>query len=177
MTVTLNFQRYTIATAPTTEANQPGVTKPVVPIPASSSNPMIQGLINLFKNDPNQRRTTKNYNLLLAQVAQARAEDMSRNGYFSHTDKQGFGPNYHIVKKGYPLASFYNRDVVANNVESIAAGYDSPGTCWAAWLNSPGHRRHVLGEIDFYRDQIDFGIGYAPGGQHGHYWVFISAKS
>ena len=51
------------------------------------------------------------------------------------------------------------------------------GDAWNAWLGSPGYRRHGLGEIDFYAEQTNYGIGYAfvPGSKYGRYWVFISA--
>jgi len=102
---------------------------------------------------------------------------MGEQRYFSHTNLDGYGPNYLVRQAGYQLPSWWSSDPTANYIESIAAGYPTPETAWQAWLNSSGHRRHVLGENEFWAEQTNYGIGYAyvAGSPYRHYWVFITA--
>ncbi len=126
---------------------------------------------------PDQGRPTMSCHPILAQVARERALDMGVRNYFSHVNPDGFGPNYLVRQAGYELPSWWGTDPELNYIESIAGGYQTPEEAWNAWLNSPAHRRHVLGEIDFFAEQTNYGIGhaYVPGSTYGHYWVFISA--
>jgi hypothetical protein len=43
-------------------------------------------------------------------------------------------------------------------------------------MGSPPHRRHLLGETDFFADQVEYGVGYVSGGDYRHYWVVITAQ-
>lgn len=140
-------------------------------------NPQEQEIANLASQHPEQGRPFMNCDPILAQVARQRALDMGTRNYFSHTNPDGFGPNYLVRQAGYGLPSWYGTANDANNIESIAAGYATASVTWAGWLNSAGHRAHVLGEIQFWADQTNYGIGYAyvPGSIYKHYWVFISA--
>ncbi|MCS1409195.1 MAG: hypothetical protein M2R45_02374 [Verrucomicrobia subdivision 3 bacterium] len=48
-----------------------------------------------------------------------------------------------------------------------------------AWLESPGHWRHVLGEVDQFRNQTAFAVGYAFAGPFNfssHGFVFVRAN-
>ena len=78
---------------------------------------------------------------------------------------------------GYPLPSYYLTAPTANNIESLAADSPDAELILQAWLASPGHRVHVLGEQTFFAAHIEYGIGYATstGGEYSEYWVFISA--
>jgi uncharacterized protein YkwD len=52
----------------------------------------------------------------------------------------------------------------------------TPQHAFDAWLNSPGHRKHLLGELDFYKQQTQIGIGYVVVDAKGNgYWLFWSA--
>ena len=104
---------------------------------------------------------------------------MANSGYFSHTNLDGNGPNSLVREAGYMLPDSYGMELESNNIESIAAGYENAGDTLVAWINSPGHRTHVFGEIPFHREQVDFGVGFAfnPNSEYGFYWVFISASS
>lgn len=136
-----------------------------------------QGIATLVENHPNQGRTSISCHLTLAQVARAKALDMGTRDYSGHTDPDGNGPNKLLREAGYVLPGFYGTDAAANNVESVAAGYSTFQEAFDAWMASPGHRQHLLGENQFYANQIEFGVGYAfvPGSTFGHYWVFLSA--
>ncbi|MFC1591472.1 CAP domain-containing protein [Thermodesulfobacteriota bacterium] len=137
-----------------------------------------QDIADLAGRHPGQGRSTMTCNAILAQVARKRAQDMGERDYFSHTNPDGYGPNYLVTQAGYVLPDFYSTARDANNIESIASGYEQADDAWDAWLGSPLHRQHVLGEASFYADQIEYGIGYAyvPGSTYKHYWVFLSAQ-
>jgi uncharacterized protein YkwD len=154
---------------------------PFITLPALPSNcnlnPQEQEIANLAIQNSEQKRPFMNCDPILAQVARERALDMGTRDYFSHTNPDGFGPNFLVRQAGYVLPSWYDTAVNANNIESIAAGYPTAASAWAGWMNSSAHRTHVLGLKDFWAAQTNYGIGYAyvPGSTYKHYWVFISA--
>jgi hypothetical protein len=107
-------------------------------------------IASLAINHPGQGRPNMNCHPILDQVAHERALDMGVRNYFSHVNPDGHGPNYLVRQAGYKLPSWWGTDPELNYIESIAGGYQTAGAAWNAWLGSPAHRRHVLGEIDFY---------------------------
>lgn len=136
-------------------------------------------LSRLFEMDPGQRRPVRRMDGILMAVAQAKAADMAKRGYFGHRDPDGHGPNWLLRAAGYPLPGWYGRADDANNVESLAGGYPTAEDAWAGWLASErGHRRHALGESDFFRRQDEYGVGFveALDSQWITYWVLISAE-
>lgn len=127
---------------------------------------------------PDQQRPSLTCHPILAQVARARAQDMADRHYFSHTNPDGYGPNYLVEQAGYQLPDYYGQAPDANNIESIAGGYSTVDAAWQAWMNSSGHRTHILELNSFFAEQIDYGIGYVydSTSDYGHYWVVITAK-
>lgn len=91
--------------------------------------------------------------LRLAASAQGHAEDMSDNGYFSHTSQDGREFDDRIRAEGHP----------SPGGENIAAGQETADEVVAAWMESPGHRRNIL-DCSF----TSIGVGYDPDGDH---WV------
>ncbi len=136
-------------------------------------------IVNNAINHAGQGRITMQCDPTLAQVARAKAQDMAERDYFGHTDPDGVGPNYKVRTAGYLLPSWYGNAINSNNIESIAAGYTTPESVWTGWMNSAGHRQHILGQSSFYADQINYGVGYYydPNSDYRHYWVFISAPA
>lgn len=136
-----------------------------------------QALLNLMVAHPEQRRGEIVCHPLLLQVARARATDMGRRNYFGHTDPDGDGPNRKVTSAGYALPGWYPAERDANSIESIGGGRASAASQWQGWLDSPGHRTHVLGLIDFYAQQTQIGIGHVvvPGSNFGNYWVLLTA--
>jgi hypothetical protein len=132
----------------------------------------------MLENYPGQQRDRLVHNPILARVARQRAQDLGARNYFSHTDPDGLGPNTLVIRAGYVLPDFYDHSPAGNNIESIGAGDQSSAARWAGWMNSPGHRTHLLGLQPFYRDQTEYGVGYAyvPGSRYGHYWVVLIAR-
>ncbi|MCP5094109.1 MAG: hypothetical protein GY943_01005 [Chloroflexi bacterium] len=125
----------------------------------------------------NQGRASMNCDPILTQVARAKAQDMAERSYFNHVDPDGFGPNYHARTAGYLLPTWYGMAPDSNNIESLAAGFGSAESAWTGWLNSSGHRVHVLAGSSFWQSQTNIGIGYYydPASPYQHYWVFLSA--
>lgn len=137
-----------------------------------------QQVLDLLKEHPEQARSTVICHPLLAVVARARAQDMATRDYFAHVNPDGYGPNYLVKQAGYPLPRYYPLQENSNSIESIAGGYSTPGEMWEGLLSSSAHRPHILGQHQFYAEQVEVGIGhvYISDSDFGHYWVIISAK-
>lgn len=140
-------------------------------------NDIAYALFEIAVNDPGQQRKDMHWNDKLARVAQAYAERMAREGFFSHTDPQGKGANWRVRQGGYRLPDWYGTALHANNVESLSGGHTTAESAWNGWLRSPDHRIHVLGEISIYAEQSQVGVGHfeLKGSRYRHYWVFLSA--
>lgn len=134
-------------------------------------------IIEMVENAPGQQRPYIICNSILAQVARERARDMAVRGYFTHTNLDGIGPNALVRSAGYSLPSFYASSLDGNNIESIAGGYPTAQEAFDGWMESSGHRTQLLGEIDFYKNQVEVGVGYYydANSDNKHYWVFLSA--
>lgn len=136
-------------------------------------------LANRLVGDRAQQRDSRRMVLdpVLTAVARARAADMARRHYFSHTDPDGNGPNSLARAAGYPLPSSWVRSRSENFIESIGAGQASADAAWDAWMRSPMHRTHLLAQSSFYRDQTNFGIGFYsdPASPYRNYWVILTA--
>lgn len=97
----------------------------------------------------------------LNRLAQLKAEDMAKKGYFSHTSPT-YGSAFDMMKAAgvsYRTAG-----------ENIAKGQKSPETVMNGWMNSSGHRANIL-ENDYTR----LGVGYAVAENGTTYWVQIFA--
>lgn len=141
------------------------------------ANDSEQALFRLIALHPAQRRAVCVLDSVLCQVARQHAVDMSQHNFFSHTNLSGHGPNWRIRQAGYALPDFYGKADDANNCESIAGGYATADAALAAWLASPSHIVHVLGQLETYVAQTHVGVGYAFGQDSDfvRYWVFLSA--
>ncbi len=72
---------------------------------------------------------------LLEQAARLKAEDMLRQGYFSHNSPQGLTPWYWFNQVGYKF-SYAG--------ENLAVDFSDTEAVENAWMNSPGHRANIL---------------------------------
>lgn len=148
-----------------------------VPLTNCGVNNQEKKLATLAKTHPGQERPEMRCNNILSEVAHERAMDMGQNGYFSHVNLDGYGPNFLVEQAGYELPEWWSDSPTLNYIESIAAGYATADEAWNAWIKSNSHRTHVLGENDFWAEQTNYGMGYIyiEGSPFGHYWVFITA--
>ena len=97
----------------------------------------------------------------LTAVAQRKAEDMAKNGYFSHTSPT-YGSAFDMLKAAgisYRTAG-----------ENIAKGQKTAETVMNGWMNSSGHRANILSS-----GYTRIGVGYAVDGSGTPYWVQIFA--
>ncbi len=99
----------------------------------------------------------------LTSAAQGHSADMALNDYFSHTSLDGRSPWDRIRAEGY---NFWSA------AENIAAGYPTPTSVVAAWMESDGHRANILN-----CDLEDIGVGYfyladdTGDLNYRHYWT------
>lgn len=93
-------------------------------------------------------------NVLLMRAAQAKANDMVKRDYWSHTTPDGKQPWSFIDKTGYKY------QVVGEN---LAYGFSSSDEVIRGWLNSPSHRENLLSG-----DYQDVGFGIATSQDFNH---------
>jgi len=91
-------------------------------------------------NDTNQERRRNNepqlsINTELNQAAQAKAADMARQNYWSHTSPDGTQPWNFIEKSGYSYR-------IAG--ENLAYGFNNSDDVIKGWMNSAEHRANLL---------------------------------
>lgn len=141
-----------------------------------SANAQAAWMLSLIRRAAWQRRAEVRCHPVLVAAAQAKADEMARLIYASHTSPTGAGPNDNARAHGYELPEWYAAG--GNNVESFAAGfpYHAPEIVLAAWQTSSSHWQHVAALHPFFVGQECAAVGYAytPGGFY-HYWVFLSA--
>ena len=85
----------------------------------------------------------------LARVAQAKASDMARRGYFSHDTPEGRTPWDALRAAGYAYTSA---------AENLAAGQRTIETLERGWMRSAPHRANILN-----RAFVETGVGIASG--------------
>lgn len=157
----------------------PGEQPPVAPpLPVEPIETLEAELLYLLKICPDQQRLAMHWSDKLALVAQGRANDMAQRNYFSHTNPDGFGANYLVRQADYNLPEFYGHGDADNNIECIGAGFATGQDCFDALLHSPGHRSALLGELSFYAEQDEIGIGYCynAAATYHHYWCILIAR-
>lgn len=116
-----------------------------------------------------------NKQLFLA--AQFKAEDMVSGGYEGHIEPNGRGPNNMAIAFGFPLPPWYRQGPEhwgANSIESLSGGHPTAEDSWKALINSEGHRRHLLAQGSFFR-QNNYGIGFES--SRGYWCILISEKN
>jgi hypothetical protein len=134
----------------------------------------------LITEFPDQQREAMEYDPILHFVARQRALDLGRRNYVGHIDPDGYGPNQAVLAAGYGLPEWWGPQttIASNNVESLGFGYGgNVKSIFNAWLDSPSHRKHMLAESNFFKNQTRFGVGYArvPNSLHTDYFVLITA--
>lgn len=112
--------------------------------------------INTMRNSTtlkvNYRRVQNNLpqliqNIQLQNAAQAKADNMVKEGYFSHIRPDGYKWSNFIDSSGY------NYRYAGEN---LAKGYTSVDTMVTAWMSSESHKENILN-----KDYIDTGVGFA----------------
>lgn len=123
-------------------------------IPASASS--FQGMINQVRARQGLRALSPHP--YLTRTAQAHADDMRRQGYFSHIGLNGSEVRDRSRAQGYN-GCFW--------AENIAYGNLSEPAVFQAWMDSRGHRRNMM-----HRRAVHYGLARAGSGQNT-YWVLV----
>lgn len=97
----------------------------------------------------------------LSKSAQAKAEDMVKNDYWSHESPDGTQPWRFFESAGYEYI---------RAGENLAYGFDSSSSTIKAWMQSPSHRQNVLGEYS----EVGFGMASGNHYQGGRYTVIVA---
>lgn len=105
--------------------------------------------------DTNTRRaksseTALSLNPQLTNAAQAKADDMVRSDYWSHTSPSGKTPWTFITGSGYQYQEAG---------ENLAYGFVNADDVVAGWMNSPEHRANIL---DNQYSDVGFGVASSP---------------
>lgn len=102
-------------------------------------------------------------NRLLADTAQAHADDMATRNFFGHTGSDGSRVAERVSRTGYAWSWLG---------ENLAAGYDSPDAVVAALVDSP---RHCSTLMNRRSTQIGISYSYGPATMYRHYWGQVLA--
>lgn len=89
-------------------------------------------------------------NSMLSRAAQAKAQDMMTNDYWSHVSPSGVTPWYWITSAGYSYQTAG---------ENLAYGFATASDTITGWMNSPSHRANILNTS--YKE-VGFGVINAP---------------
>jgi len=108
---------------------------------------------NAFRADAKLKRLTVSRKLTAA--AQAHAEDMAARRKMSHIGGNGSRSAERVKARGYR----YFR-----TGENVAAGYFPVDRVMKGWMDSPGHKRNILGSFS------EIGVGCAVGEDGKRYW-------
>lgn len=128
------------------------VTAPAFAGPAED----VSVLVNDYRSSKN--RPALKYSPVLAKTAQAHANDMYKNNYFSHTGRNGSSVRKRVTRAGFKGCYW---------AENIAFGQKTPQSVMQTWQKSSGHNKNLL-----TKKASHFGVGYAGG-----YWVQVFAKA
>lgn len=96
---------------------------------------------------------------LLDKAAQAAAEDMAANGYFSHVSLDGKDPWYWLNQSGYAY-SYAGQNLAVNFTDSE--------NVQTAWMESPTHKANIM-----KREYTHVGFGTANGMYEGKETTFV----
>ncbi|ASK61101.1 hypothetical protein CFK37_02265 [Virgibacillus phasianinus] len=118
-------------------------------------NEFEQQVVELTNNEREERGLEPlKIDVELSKMARDKSQDMSTNGYFSHTS-----PNY-----GSPFDMMESYGITYQSAgENIARGQRTPEEVVNGWMNSQGHRENILNP-----DYTHIGVGYVA---DGNYWT------
>lgn len=141
-----------------------------------------RAIFELIRQHPDQGRDRDKmvWHDTLAWVAEQRCKRQAEQGWTGHIDPWGYGPNWYVRDAGIKLPDGYGTDDDANNIESVSHNGDGSvqgqGGTWDAWMRSPGHRIHLLGEEPTFAAQVLVGVGYyyLKTSAKRHYWCVLT---
>jgi len=96
---------------------------------------------------------------LLSAAAQRKADDMAKQGYFSHTSPNGNKPWSWLISSNY----YYT-----HAGENLAEGFSDSQSIEQAWMRSPSHRSNIVDKT-----YTRVGVGIAHGSYQGRQTTFV----
>jgi uncharacterized protein YkwD len=132
---------------------------PLPPGPNPSPPPPVSDFHSILLDDHNQERASRGDSPLkihdkLNAAAQGHSDHMVSVHIMNHEGIGDGTPWQRITKAGYTYTSAG---------ENIAMGYQSEASVMKGWMNSPGHRRNILGDWQ----NVGFGMTVDS---HGQKW-------
>jgi Cysteine-rich secretory protein family len=123
---------------------------------------VLPGVLTALTNDDRRDNSLSPLveNELLTKAAEAKAQDMAKNGYFAHTSPEGKTPWYWFDQAGYKYTYAG---------ENLAVNFFDSEEVEQAWMNSPTHRANIVKE-----NYTEIGIGIASGIYQGRNTVFVA---
>jgi uncharacterized protein YkwD len=131
-----------------------------------------EALAYYFLTDTGQQRPLMECSEFLSASAQHHADDMVAREYWGHDTPEGETPNQNARSHGCNMPYYYVQE--GNNIESAELNKHDAESAWLAMLESPQHKTHLLGLHQFFKDQDQYGIGYASS-SWGTVWVVQTA--
>lgn len=123
---------------------------------------VLPAVLSTLTNEERESNNLPNLqvNLVLARVAQLKAEDMAGKSYFAHTSPEGKTPWYWFDQVGYKYQYAG---------ENLAVNFSDSEEVTQAWMNSESHRANIVG-----RNYTEMGTGIAIGVYKGRETVFVA---
>jgi uncharacterized protein YkwD len=115
---------------------------------ANFSSSSLLALTNSDRSSDHE--ATLSLNTQLSSAAQARANDMVKNNYWSHTSPSGQTAENFIINSGYQFAAAG---------ENLAYGFASTNSVNTAWMNSADHKANILNSS---YTNVGFGVAESP---------------
>lgn len=127
-----------------------------MPLEVTETIPLVNKIRTLHS------KTTLQHDAALSRIAQAKAEDLAKLGYFSHTSPTYGTVGQMLDKFNYPWTAYG---------ENIAKGYVTPQSVVDAWMASPGHKENILSSKFTH-----IGVGYDTSADGTPYWVHLYSR-
>lgn len=126
------------------------------PVDLSTYEQQLLDLVNSAR--ASEGKAPLEYDPHVAKVAQLKAQDLLTSNYFDHVSPTYGGPSEMLTQFGINWTA---------SGENIAAGQLTVDEVHEGWMNSPGHRENIMGEMFTH-----IGFGFVEGGgDYGTYWV------
>lgn len=121
---------------------------PVLGWQTNFSSSTLLSLTNIDRGSHSESNLSMNTDL--ASAAQAKADDMAKENYWSHTSPAGQTAEDFIINSGYQFSSAG---------ENLAYGFNSASDVNAAWMDSLEHKANIL---NANYTNVGFGVAEAP---------------
>jgi len=132
-------------------------------------------LAKIIINYEGQNRIQLYCNKALAKAANIKAKQLATVDRIRH-NIYNTSPNQFLRAQGFQLPILY--EVIGNQVEAVSGGKTTPQETFDYFMTSSEHKKHLLGENDFYRSQNQIAVGFYEdkSKKYEQYWVVYITK-